>query len=90
METTPKNFAQIGPEWILKVEHGINLKPGPGIKIDPDGDGFKVSVDQDAFKQWLWAAIKGGLYYCPPGGAGPCTPGVQLSNLGSLLLDPGL
>lgn len=84
METTPKNFAQIGPEWILKVEHGINLKPGAGIKIDPDGDGFKISLDQDAFKQWVWSAVKHGIIYAtPPLGLAP------LSDLGSIPLDPG-
>lgn len=86
----PRYITQITGEWLREVSRCTNLKAGPGIKITPDGDGVKIELDQDSFKQWLWAAIKGGLYNCPPGGAGPCTPGVQLSNLGSLILDPGL
>lgn len=81
----PRYITQISGDWIRKVDQQTNQKAGPGIKIEPDGDGVKISIDQDAFKQWLWAAVRRQLFYAtPPLGLCP------LSNLGDIILDPGL
>lgn len=78
---TPRYITQISSDWIQRVTQATNLKPGPGIKITPDNDGIKIEVDQDALKQWLWTYIKN---------ATTAVNTVTLSNLDSIILDPGL
>lgn len=81
----PEHITQISATWLRKVEKNTNLKAGPGIKITPDGDGVKIELDQDVFKQWLWSAVVHQLFYAtPPLGVCP------LTNLGDIILDPGL
>lgn len=81
----PQYITQITAEWLKRVTQNTNLKAGPGIKITPDGDGLKIELDQDTFKQWLWSAVRRELFYAtPPLGVCP------LSNLGDIVLDPGL
>lgn len=85
MADNPRYITQISSEWLDRVSRNTNLKPGPGIKLTPDGDGLKVEIDQEVFKQWIWAAVTHGLIYAtPPLGV------VPLSNIGDVSLDPGV
>jgi len=81
----PQYITQISGDWLRQVSRNTNLKAGPGIKISPDGDGLKVEIDQETFKQWLWSAVIHRLFYATPA-LGLC----PLSNLDSIILDPGL
>lgn len=81
---TPRYITQITSDWLREVTRNTNLKAGPGIKITPDGDGLKIEIDQDTFKQWIWSAVKHRIMFAtPPLGL------VPIADLGSISLDPG-
>lgn len=87
MANVPQYITQIGKDWFLKVDKATNLKAGKGIKIEPECDGFRIELDPEVFKQWLWTCVYRDMIEAPPGG-GACRPGIPLANLNNILVDP--
>lgn len=81
MEDNPRYITQLTSDWIKRVSKAANLKAGNGIKLTPDGDGVKVEIDQETFKQWIWTWIKRGTT--------TAVNTITLSDIGSVSLDPG-
>lgn len=88
MAYAPQYITQIDKDWFRKVDRATNLKAGKGIKIEQDGDGLRLEMDPEVFKQWLWTCIYRDMIYAPPGGDAPCRPNIPLGNLKNILVDP--
>ena len=60
MDANIEYITQLTRQDLRDIAAATNPKPGLGIKIDRQGDGFMFSLDEQALRNMIWTFVKNG------------------------------